>query len=145
MSNDVRNQILTSVVAALTGLPTSGARVFASRVHEMQGHELPGLRVYAAGEDITMASHGVVRRREHRMELVVECCAKAGNADAQVDAMVREVRAALDSAVIASAKWIEPRRLDIEIEGDAERNVGVGRITHEVLYYTARGAPDVAL
>jgi hypothetical protein len=42
-------------------------------------------------------------------------------------------------------KYVEPRRIEMDLEGEAEKEVGIKRMTFEVLYYTALGAPDVAL
>lgn len=146
MADAVREQICTAAAAALTGLPTSAARVFKSRTRAMEAIDLPGLRVYANDESISTSSMGIGRRRQHMLDLVVECCSKKTSAmDTELNAMVKEVIATLDANQgIGGAKYVEPRRIEIDMDGDAEKDVGVARITFEVPYYTAQGAPDVA-
>lgn len=147
MADAVRKQIRDAVTTALAGLATSGSRVFENRTYELQDTDLPGLRIYTNEEDITTASLGVGRIRDHRMVLAVECCSKkAAGMDDELDAMVGEVLARIDSNQGAGgAKCIEPRRIEVEMEGEAEKEVGVARIRFEALYTTAQGAPDVAL
>ena len=142
----VRKQIRDAVAAALTGLTTTGANVFESRTHELQDTQLPGLRIYTNDEAISTASKGSGRRREHTLDLVVECCSKKSSGmDDELDLMIKEVITRLDANQGAGgAKYIEPRSIQIEMEGEAEKEIGVARITFEVPYYTAQGAPDVA-
>lgn len=143
----VRKQIRDAVVAALGGLATTAGRVFENRTHELQDTDLPGLRVYTHDEDIATSSLGIGRTREHRMVLVVEACSKKSvGMDDELDVMIGEVVARLDANQGAGgAKFIEPRRVEIQMEGEAEKEVGVARMAFEVLYYTAQGSPDVAL
>lgn len=147
MADGVDQQILDAAVAAVTGLATSGTRVFQSRVYELQDVNLPGLRVYLNNESIATASMGVGRRRAHRADLVIECCSKKSSGmELELRTMRKEVIAALDANQGAGgAKYIEPRSIEIDMDGEAEKEVGVARMTFEVLYYTAQGAPDVAL
>lgn len=146
MADIIRRRIRDAAVTALTGLPTTGARVFASRVHDLQDAELPALRIYTDEESIAIASLGIARRREHRLNLIVECCAKTHAFDAQLDAMLREVYGAIDANQgLGGAKSVEPQSVETEITGDAERNIGVARVNFEALYYTALGSPTVAL
>lgn len=147
MPNPVRQQIREAVAAALGGLTTTASRVYENRLEDMQAVNLPGLRVYTNEEDIATASLGIGRTREHRMVLKVEACSKNSSAmDDELDAMIKEVLVALDANQGAGgAKFIEPRRIEIEIQGEAEKEVGVAVMSFEVLYYTAQGAPDVAM
>lgn len=147
MANELRRQIREGVATVLTGLTTSQANVFQSRTHELQDAELPGLRIYTNGQDVdaeTVAPDPVER---NTLELVVEACGKASaDLDDTLDAMVKEVRVALASGqAVGGAKYVQLKRIDIEMEGEAEREVGIARMTFEVAYFSARGAPDVAL
>lgn len=147
MAAAVRKQIRDAVAAALAGLTTTGTRVFENRTHELQDADVPGLRLYTNEESIATGSMGVGRRRQHTLDLVVEACSKqASGMDDELDAMIKEVLERIDANQGAGgAKYIEPRRIEIDMEGEAEKEVGVARMTFEVLYYTAQGAADVAL
>lgn len=146
MADHVRKQIRDAAAAALNNLATSTTHVFESRTHELQGGDLPGLRIYTNEERIATESLGVGRIREHSLDLVVECCSKkASGMDDELDAMIKEVMVALDANQgIGGAKYVEPRRVEIDMDGESEKEVGVARITFEVLYFTAQGAPDIA-
>jgi hypothetical protein len=146
MADHVRKQIRDAVVTALTGLATTGTRVFENRTHELQDTNLPGLRIYTNDENISTGSMGSGRLRHHTLDLVVECCSKKSSGmDDELDAMIKEVTVALDANQGAGgAKFIEPRSIQIDMDGEAEKEIGVARITFEVPYYTAQGAPDVA-
>lgn len=147
MADHVRKQIRDAAVAALTGLATSGDRVFENRTHELQENEVPGLRIYTNNEASRILSLGIGRRRERGLELVVECCSKkADGFDDELDAMIKEVELAIDANQgMGGAKSIEPRSIEIDMDGEADQDIGVARMTFDVLYYTALGEPDVAL
>jgi hypothetical protein len=141
----VRKTIRDAAKAALTGLTTTGARVFASRVYDLQESDLPGLRVYTNGESAAPSSAGVGHSVERVLELVIEACSKkASGLDDELDAMLEEVEVAL-GAGLAPAKSVELRRVEIEMQGEADKPIGVARMTFEVSYFTALGAPGAAL
>ena len=147
MAAPVRKQIRDAVAAALTGLTTSGTHVFENRTIELQDTDLPGLRIYTSEEDVSTLSVGVARRREHKLVLKVEACSKKSSGmDDELDAMVGEVLIAIDANQGAGgARYIEPRRIEIEMQGEAEKEIGVASMSFEVLFYTAQGAPDVSV
>ena len=146
MADHLRKQIRDAAVAALTGLATSASRVFENRVHELQDAHLPGLRIYTNDDSVVIASLGVGRLTERRTELVVECCSKQSSGmDDELDAMIKEVEVAIAANQgIGGAKWVQLRSVKIDMEGEAEKEVGVARMTFDVHYVTALGTPDVA-
>lgn len=151
MANHIRRQIRDAAVTALTGLTTSGSRVYDSRTRALQADELPGLRVYLRDEpEIRTAAIGAGAARvrlERSAELVIECCQKKNDAaENDIDLMLKEVEIALSAVQsLGGAKRAHPRRIEVEMDGEAEEEIMVGRIVYEVLYYTALNAPDVAL
>jgi hypothetical protein len=146
MGNHVRQQIRDAAATALTGLTTTGTRVFPSRVYQMQDAELPGLRIFTNAESVIIASMGLSRLNERTLELVVEACVKQnGTFDDVIDTSIKEVEAALAANQgIGGAKYVQLKHIEVELAGEGEASVGVGRMTFEVCYYTALGAPDVA-
>lgn len=150
MADHLRNQIRDAIKSALTGLTTTGSRVYASRDHSMQAADLPGLRIFTGEEQISIQSLGVGRLRERKLLLVVEACVKANSAyDDTVDDICKEVEIKIDSAGTQTlgglCKWIEPTGFQLDIDGDGDKTVAVGRMTFEVTYYTRQGAPDSSL
>lgn len=148
MPNHVRRQIRDAAVAALTGLATTGARVYPSRVYPMQDANLPGLRVYMQ-EDAPSGEEtlGVDRLAEFTAMLVVEICVKATtDLEDLLDQIALEVQIALyaPAAMGVAAKRMGPPTWSSELGGQAEKPVAVGTMTIEVGYVIALKAPDVA-
>lgn len=148
MASHLRKQIRDAVAAALTGLTTSGARVYESRTHELQDTNLPGLRIYTNSEDVRISEIlSSSRVLERDLELVVEACSKKSSGlDDELDLMIQEVEVELAANQGAGgAKWIQLKSIEIDMEGEAEKDIGVARMTFEVRYNAALSAPDVAL
>ena len=148
MADHVRKQIRAAAVTALTGLATTGARVFASRVYPLQDADLPGLLVSNSEEAIESASLGGANRYLQRtLTLEVKACVKqvSGYEDL-VDQIAKEVETALanNNTLGALCKYIVPRGIETELAGEAEKPVAVATLRFEVLYYTALNAPDVS-
>jgi hypothetical protein len=145
--NHIRQQIRDAVKTALTGLSTTGANVFDSRVYELNDAELPALRIFTNGEDVEIESMGLSRLHKRTLELVVEACVKQnGVFDDTLDAIIKEIEVALAANQGAGgAKWIQLQKIEVELAGEGEKPAGVGRMTFQVPYITALGAPDVAL
>lgn len=148
MADHLRKQIREAAATALTGLATTGSRVFASRARPLQASDLPALRVYCDDESIEHVSTGPERLRERRVDLIVEACAQANaDLDDTLDQVAKEVEQALDAnnSLGVGVKFIEPRDITAEFMGEGETTIGVARMRFEAVYYTAKGAPDVAL
>lgn len=146
MADHLRNQIRDAVVTALTGLTTTTTHVYASREQDMQAANLPGLRIFTTEEAIVMLSMGIGRIRERTLTLLIEACVKATTSyDDTVDDICKEVEVALDASNTLGGlcKWIEPKQFALELSGDGDKVVAVGRMTFEVRYYAAQGTPDV--
>lgn len=148
MADHLRKQIREAAATTLTGLATTGTRVFQSRARAVQSADLPCLRVYCDDETVELKTMGPVRERKRTLQLVVEGLAQANaDLDDTADQIAKEVEVALDNnnSLGALAKFIEPREIKTEFSGDAENVVGVIRMVFEVCYYSAKGSPDVPL
>jgi hypothetical protein len=148
MANHLRQQIREAAAALLTGLTTTGPRVYQSRVYPLAEGQLPALRVWTRDESIEQAAFGGAARAQVRtLTLVVEACAKAGtDLDDTLDTMAKEVEVALAGATFtALAKDCQLADTEIELVGEGEQPLGVARLAFRVLYMTAANAPDAAL
>ena len=59
MADHLHKQIRAALVSKLTGLTTSGSRVYANRLYPMDSTSLPGLRLYADSESAEVVTvHG---------------------------------------------------------------------------------------
>ena len=92
----LRKQIRDNVVTALTGLSTTGSRVYASRVYPMAAANLPGLCVYAKSEEVETTTITRPRTQLRTLTLSVEGFAVATSGlDNTLDAISLEVEEAL--------------------------------------------------
>lgn len=149
MANHIRRQIREAVAGAVTGLTTTGTRVFQQRVYPLETTDLPGLLVSTPREQSVGTSLGAPRVMERRVRLHVTALARA-TADVEdvLDQICKEVEVALAmpcAALAGIAKIISLTDTDITVTGDGDRPVGQAALTYEVLYMTAENAPDVAL
>lgn len=150
MADHLRKQIRDAAIGAsvLGNLATTGSRVYESRTHELQDANVPGLRVYTNNEQVAMAdgAGGATRTSMRTLDLVVECCSKKSSGmDDELDAMIKEVEVALAANQgLGGAKWVQLRSIEIDMEGEAEKEIGVARMTFEVVYFAALSTPDTA-
>lgn len=145
----VRKLIRDAATTALAGLATTGANVFPSRARKLHDAQIPGLRVYLNAEQESRQSIGLDPVLERHAELVVEGVAKApsdGTLDDLLDAINLEVETRMAAnQTIGGAKSIAPTGISLDLEGEGEKERGIITITFDVLYYTTRARPDVAL
>jgi hypothetical protein len=76
----------------------------------------------------------------------VECCSKKSSGlDDELDLMIKETEVIIAANQnIGGAKRVQLRRIEIVLEGEAEKEVGVARMTFDVFYITALSTPDIA-
>lgn len=129
----VRTQIREEVVALVTGLPTTGSKVFQSRMRPQQASSLPCLLVTTNDEQIEIDDFGATQDR--RLSLVIQGFAAASaNLDAQLDQIALEVETAMPN--------IYPlEKIEIEFDDDLETPVGRIAMTYLVTYFTNAGEP----
>ncbi len=144
----VRQQIRDAVVTALTGLTTTGTRVFKSRVYPFESGKLPALIVYTKSETSTNETMTRPRTQLRVLEVMVECYVMANtNFDNSIDTIAVEVEEALYSNITlgGKAKDINTVAFESDYSGDGEQVVGVGRFTVEVTYSTKENDLEVAV
>ena len=147
MSTHVRQQLRDAAVTALTGLTTTGARVYGSRAYNMQDAIIPGLRIFTSSESSQSIEMGSTRIRERSLTLAIEICVKANTGYADTaDLIAKEVEIALDNdnTLGGRCKMIEPRDYTEELSGEGEHPIAIGRMQFEVTYHARKGSPDVA-
>lgn len=147
MSEHVRKQIRNAAKAALQGLPTTGDRVYISRVYPLQQSQLPGLLVYTPSEDsgredsptetmrdVQLQVHGLVRLTE--------------NLENELDDIAFEVEQALDELgnINGLCKIYHGIQGTISTLAGDEVDQPHGAIALEFLYTyrTRAGTPDIA-
>jgi hypothetical protein len=140
-------QIRDALATALTGLTTSGARVYKNRLYPMDTAELPGLRIYLDADATTPETIHTPLTYGHELTVTVEACARASTAlDDTLDTMSVEIETALATPLTVSGK-----KLDLILNAsqyDDEPGsppVGVKRLTFSLSYYTASNTPQTII
>ena len=141
----VRQQIVSAVASALSGLTTTGTRVYEGRSIPMGSANLPGLCVYGR-RDTPDYSQGTMTNTPMRMlELTVEGYAKASD-DSTLNTIAAEVETAMYLIDFTSlAHGVELGEQEIEADDEGEQTAGVIRMIFNVWYRTVEGAPETAI
>jgi hypothetical protein len=137
-----------AIGTALTGLTTTGSRVFQSRVYPLETTDLPGLLVYTGGETIAVSTiHGPAVLERTLAVRVVGVARALADLDDTLDLIVKEVEIAIAGMSIAGiASGIALTGIDEpELSGSSDRPTGQVTLNYEVNYFTTESAPDVAL
>jgi hypothetical protein len=149
----VRTQIRNAIKAALTGLTTTGPRVFTSRPEAMplQTSQLPALLIFPGGEQpetqetLSLEIPAVVSRT---MQVVVSARAMLTvSLDDELDTILGEVETVLGAATDLGEKiqWIGAPQIDTGIDATGEQPIGFASMTYELQYFTMSNAPGTAL
>ena len=143
-----RAQIRAALVSRLTGLATTGARVFAHRYHDFADSELPGLRVFP--EDETVLDPFAMHRSARQFSMTVECCAKhLTTVEDTLDQIALEVETAvaadqtLGNLVRGGCKYAGLG--EFRVDDGAEKPVGVWPMRFLVDYDVNPAAPQTLL
>ena len=147
MADHLHKQIRAALVAKLTGLTTSAARVYANRLHPLAEANLPGLRIYLDSEAAEHLTADAPAVQERRPAVVVECCARHGSTlDDVLDLMSKEVEIALAAGITVATRTLELDYTGMDLQDEQlDKPVGVKRMTFALQYHTLATAPDVLI
>jgi hypothetical protein len=145
MADHVAEQIVANAKAALTGLATTGADVFDSRVYPVTEDICPCLLIDQGDESSSFEEMGFSRTIQRSMQLlVVAKVVQNTSYRTLVNTIRKEVEVAL-AAGLTGAKWVLPVSCEIELSGEAEKPIASATITFDCVYITALGVPDATL
>lgn len=149
MANHVRRQLREAIASAVTGLTTTGARVFQSRVYPLQpATDLPGLRIFTTDEQAVPDTIHAPALIDRTVQVRIEGVAQANSdLDDTLDLIAKEVEIALASGVTISGKGIPLTYLGCEItlNGEGEKPTGSIALSYEARLFNLANAPDVLL
>lgn len=151
MANHVRQQIREAIASLLTGLASTGANVYQSRLIPLQADELPALLISTNAERIDALGIGVNPLLERELTITVTAVAKVStNLDDALDGMIKEVEQAINASESANTlgglvKSILLSDIDIEMNAEAETPTGQAILTFNTQYYTQAATPDVSI
>jgi hypothetical protein len=150
----VRTQIATALASTLTGLTTTGVRVYLARELPMPQSALPALLVYADEESIEpmRTANAWPQTLRRQLSVRIDCIAEdTGSLEATLNTMLAEVETALNaSSAAATCTNRIPDGLvlsEVSVERDADGERTIGRLSSRWVgpYYTAANAPETAL
>ena len=148
MANHIRQQIREYFGTTLTGLSTTGANVYESRVYPIENTKLPALVIYTKSETSEPIVIGTDRVMSRELSVVVEGYAKATtNFDDTIDTISKEVEQAIaaDRTLDGKAKDTYLESTEIEFNGEGEKPLGFVSLTFISNYYVKEKNPDVAV
>lgn len=148
MADHLRRQIRESIAAAVTGLASTGSRVYQSRVYRAQETALPCLLIRAGGEAVTPLDMNSPVTLQRTFSVSLEVVAQdVGNLDDALDAIAKEVEVAIAAMTLpgisshaALTSISEP-----ELTGEGDQPIGRAVMTYDVTYFALENAPDTAL
>ena len=134
----IRKLIRDNIETTLTGLTTTGANVFASRVYPIQTAKMPGLCIYTSSETIEAQTIKPPRGLIRSLEVSVEAYVESAVADDVLDTIAAEVEAAMTTDLTRGGNAKDTRLVSFEADfaGEGERPVVVGRFIFEIVYST---------
>ena len=143
----VRKTIRDNVTTTLTGLTTTGSRVYQTRLFPLATAKLPGLCIYTRSETTHYASVSLPRTQVRELEVLVEAYAKGtASIDNTLDAIAVEVEEALYADVTrgGNAKDTQVTSFEVDYDGEGDQSVGVARFTISVTYVTVENDIEAA-
>jgi len=147
MANHVRQQLREAIATALTGLTTTGSRVFQSRTYALETTDLPAIRIGTLAESAQpLLIHA--SSYERLIEVSIEGVAtELSDLDDKLDLIAKEIEIALSGGVSISTKLIQLQYQGTDIEFDSEAEKPRGQITlrYVASVWTSAAAPDVFL
>lgn len=148
MADHIRQQIRERIATNVTGLATTGSRVYQSRVYPMASANMPGLLVYSTSEDSEIDAMGATGVLNRVLNISIEGYVKTiTEFDDKIDDICKEVETAMagDQKINGLAKNSFLQSTEIEFSGDGDQPIGVVTLNYVVQYRTATNAPDAAL
>lgn len=147
MANHLHRQIREAVETLLTGLTTTGSRVYANRLQPLADANLPGLRVFMDEETVEVFEINSPQIQERKLSMFVECCAKEVAAlDDTLDAISKEVEIALSGGITLGGQWLDCAYAGMQFDDAlSDKPVGVKRLRFVIAYSAMSNAPDVLI
>tara|TARA_R110000744_G_scaffold17517_1_gene47371 strand:+ start:2486 stop:2947 length:462 start_codon:yes stop_codon:yes gene_type:complete len=149
-----RKLIRDRVTTTLSGLATTGANAFKTRVYPIATASLPGLAIYTKEESVDHVSMGALgvggtpRLQLRDLSLTVEIFVKGiSGYDDIVDQICEEIEEALyaDSTLGGYAQSVSVATFSADFIGEADQPLGFASLTISVQYQTREGSPGIAI
>lgn len=147
----IRQNVREAAAAAVTGLATTGTRVFKSRTLPLRQGDFPCLAVYARADvpDYSRASMGARSLVPRVIELHVQGFVKElddETIEETLDDIAEEVEGALfDAFPFGGAQGLEVGEQSLQVDTQGDESLGIIDMVFNVLYRAAEGTPGTAI
>ncbi len=140
-----RQQIRDAAATLITGLASTGTRVFKNRLHQLQQSDLPCWSVSTGDEDAEVIN----TTQDRTMLLQFDGFARGAtgeNAEDALSTMIEELEAVMveDSMPLLKTLQLESVEIDYDAE-NTDQVIGSCTVTYRARYFTAEGAAGTAL
>lgn len=146
-SPHIRQQIRSRIETILTsGVTLASGGVYASRVYPLTEANLPAVTIYSGSEASGLQTMGV-KTLARDLSLIIDAYVRVTDTfDDDVDAMCVQIEEtiAADYTLNGLAKNTVLTSTEIDFDGDAERPVGVARLTYTIRYVSSIGDVETA-
>lgn len=148
MADHLRDQILLNLKTVLTGLTTTGSRVYADRTDALASDEVPGLTIVQGSETCEYQTLTAPRLVRAFFEVEVNACdaRTAAQADARkrANTIAKEVQVAIAGSLSLSGvcKFINLQQTDFDLDTEGDKPSAVARMRYGITYYFYENAPD---
>jgi hypothetical protein len=145
MASHLHEQISDAVVAKLTGLATSGARVYVDNLMPLPDALSPTLLITLDDEKASPETIHAPVLLDRDLDMVVSAVAKATSGlRTTLNQMSKEVEAALAAGITVGSATIYPIYTGMSRDDEqGDKPVGVKRMTFSITYTAMSNAPDV--
>jgi len=141
----IRKLIRDNIVTTLTGLTTTGTKVYRSRLYALAESKLPCLAIYTNTEATEYLTMREPRTQQRALDVSVEAYVKAtANYDNTIDDICSEVEQALytDTTRGGYAKDTQVTGVNVEMSIDGDQPIALATINVNVIYNTEEGNPE---
>jgi hypothetical protein len=147
VADHLHKQIRGAVVTKLTGLTTSGSRVYANRLQPLPDGMSPSLLVTLDEERASGLTIHQPQAQERELSLSVAAVCKVTSAlDDTLDLMSKEVEIALAAGITVGSRTLEVFYTGMQFEDEqADKPVGIKRMSFTIPYTAMSNAPDVLI
>ena len=148
MADHLRQQIRERIALDVTGLVTTGANVFQSRVYPIEDSKLPCLLVYSNSEESEILNQGSPRLLLRTLSITIQGVAsEASGIDDKLDLIAKEIEIAMaaDVDINGLAQDSFMTSSEIDFTSDGAKTIGTLRVNYQIEYRTLDNAPDSAI
>ena len=144
MADHLHKQIRGAVVTKLTGLTTSGSRVYANRLAPLPDTTQPSLTITLDEETSEGLTVHQPQAQGRTLTLAVSAMAKASSSlDDTLDLMSKEVEVALSSGITIGSVHLDVLYTGMTFDDEQlDKPVGIKRMTFSIEFTAMSNAPD---